>query len=185
MKDIIGVLKADGVIVFPTDTVWGVGCLISSEVAIKKLYKIKSREAEKPTGIFIRDIEMATTYGQLNSQARQLAQDYWPGALSIVTQATDKVPVSIQGPHNTVSLRLPNHPQLLKLLSSLEEPLVQTSANFAGKNPPNAFEEINPEFLGLVDGILEGKASQNLPSTIVDTSQAELQVLRQGPIHIE
>lgn len=185
MDQLIKVLKNDGVIVFPTDTVWGVGCLASSDKAIKRLYQIKKRELNKPTGIFVRDFAMASRYGTLVQLAEELAQKYWPGPLSLVVTATQKVPASIKGPNHTVSMRVPQQAELLELLSELDEALVQTSANFAGGTPPATAAEIETDFLSFVDGIVQGLAGQQEPSTIIDTTGAHLYTLRQGPIRLK
>lgn len=178
------VLKKNGVIIFPSDTVWGVGCLLT-ETAIQKLYLIKKREPQKPTGIYVTDLEMAQVFGQISDTASELAQKYWPGPLSIVVKATDLVPNSIKGDTGNISMRIPNHPILLELLSILDKPLVQTSANFAGENPPTHREEINPEFEKLTDYVLVGESLGQLPSTIVDATSPDIKVLRVGPIALQ
>lgn len=185
MQDVVDILRNGGIVVFPTDTVWGVGAAINSPEGINKLYQIKRRDPQKPTGIFVGDLQMAREYGQLNSTATELVQKYWPGQLSVVVRATDKVPNSIQGPEGTVSLRMPNHPTTAHLLLLLGVPLVQTSANFADQPTPSSFEEIDPSFLKIVDHVIEGGCANELPSTIVDATTEPVRVLRQGPIHIQ
>lgn len=181
----VKVLKNDGVIVFPTDTVWGVGVLLTKPQAITKLYQIKNRPDNQPTGIFIDSITMAETYGYLNAQAYRLADQYWPGQVSLIVKASDKVPREILGLDQTVSLRIPDHPITSRLLRQLGHPLVQTSANFAGQSTPTSFGNIQAEFLARVDYVIEGESLNQQASTIVDTTGDQIRVLRPGPIHIK
>lgn len=180
----IEVLSSNGIVVFPSDTVWGVGCSLNS-VAVSKLYQIKNREETKPTGIYVKDLVMAKEFGQFTVEAEKLAHQHWPGALSIVVKATEKVDPIITGNTPNISLRIPDHPILLELLQLLDQPLVQTSANFAGDPPPMTKEAIKPEFTQLVDLILPGESLGQAPSTVVDASGKDLKILRSGPIKLE
>lgn len=180
----IEVLEKNGLIIFPSDTVWGVGCLLNP-VAVAKLYQLKHRDQTKPTGIYVKDWPMALRYGRFNSKAESLAREFWPGALAIVVEATPLVDPLIMGQTQTVSLRVPDHPQILKLLDRLNQPLVQTSANFAGQPAPISLSEIDPKFIQATDYLLEGDAYGQLASTVVDATAEPLKVLRPGPIKIE
>lgn len=178
------VLKKDGVVIFPTDTVWGLGCLVTSSSAIQKLYQIKQREPEKPTAILIGSMDQAREYGQLNQAALELAQKYWPGALTLVVKATQKVPEGILGPNQTVGLRFPNFSFVQDLTNKLHAGLATGSANFAGGQPPLQKQDINPELLAKVDAVFEGECGKQPPSTIVDCTTPELNIIRQGSIKI-
>lgn len=180
----IDVLKSNGLIIFPSDTVWGVGCLLNP-VAVAKLYSLKQREPNKPTGIYVKDWPMALNYGKFNAKAEALAREYWPGALSVVVEATSLVDPLIMGQTNTVSLRIPDHPLILNLLEKLNQPLVQTSANFAGQAAPVLFTDIDPNFTRAVDFVLEGESHAQLASTVIDATSEQIKVLRPGPIKIE
>lgn len=178
------IIEQDGVVIFPTDTVWGLGCSASSSTAIKKLYQIKKREPEKPTAILVGSLAQAKEYGIFNSIAEELAQKHWPGALTLIVKATDKVPIEIMGPDHTVGIRFPNFAFVQQLTSLLGSGLTTGSANFSGNNPPLKKEELDSQLVEKVDAVFEGECGGQPPSTIVNCTKPELHIIRQGGIQI-
>lgn len=175
-------LKKGGVAIFPTDTVWGMGCSIDRTDAIEKFYQIKKREADKPTAVLVGSIEQAKQYGILNDQALLLMKAHWPGALTIIVEAKENVPAAILGQSKTIGLRFPNF-ELVKQLTELANAgLVTGSANFSGEPSPFKKAELNSELLKLVDVVLDGECGGQPPSTVVDCTQKELKVIRQGSV---
>lgn len=185
IKKAIEVLKSGGVIVFPTDTVWGVGAAISSQQGIEKLYQVKGREENKPTAVLVTDVNMANRYGVMDKKAWELASRFWPGGLTLVVKTKgNKVPKSVLGGRETVGLRAPNHPLIQELVKQLGEGLVATSANFAGEATPHDKSQIKSSFLEQIDLILEGEGGRGEASTVVDVSKGQVVVLRQGKIRV-
>ena len=183
VNEAIGVLKSGGVIVFPTDTVWGVGALVSHDGGLHRLYDIKRREANKPTAILVPSYSVAQKYGIFSDRAHELAEKFWPGRLTLVVHARGrKVPHVVRGGSNTVGLRSPRHNLVLGLLRELGEGLVTASANFSGHPAPQTRSEIEPDFLGEVDYVLKGEAGGRSASTVVDVSGENLVLLREGPV---
>ena len=180
VSEAVEALKKGGVVVFPTDTVWGVGALISSKEGLRKLYKVKRREGGKPTAVLVSGVEMARKYGVLNEKAEELAEKYWPGGLTVVVGASKLVPRKVLGADGWVGLRTPNHGVALALIKMAGEGIVTASANFAGGNPPKNRREIEPEFEKMVNLVMSGEAGGSDPSTVVRVVAEEIEVLRRG-----
>ena len=173
----VSVLKAGGVIIFPTDTVWGIGVSIASSSGIEKLYKIKKREKDKPTAVLISNLNMADSIGRINRKAKELINKYWPGGLTIIVKAKNSI-------NNTIGLRLPNHPLALALIEKLGTGLVASSANFSGRIPPLKKEQLDGQLIDLVDYILPGESGGKPASTVVDTTKNPFVILRQGAVKL-
>lgn len=185
IRQAVEILKNGGVVVFPTDTVWGIGCAVSNKKAIEKLYKIKKREKNKPTAILVADFDMASKYGEIKGRALELCEKYWPGGFTVIVNSINSaLPDEILGESKTVGLRAPNHPVVLRILEELGEGLVTSSANFAGENPPKKRDEIDENLERLVDMVIEGESYGDDPSTIVDVTGDGLKVVRQGSVRV-
>jgi len=178
------IIKNGGVVIFPTDTVWGLGCSVERVDAIKKLYTIKQREPNKPTAILIGSSEQAEKYGVFNEQALSLTKVHWPGALTVVVQATKAVPLEIQGEQKTVGIRHPNFKFVEELTQLVGAGIVAGSANFSGGASPFKKEELDPELIKLIDAVYDGECGGQLPSTVVDCTVTPLKVMREGAIKL-
>ena len=174
LKEAVRVLKKGGVVVFPTDTVWGIGALASSKKGTTKLYKIKKREKNKPTAILVSDIKMASNYGVMDEAAKKLAIKHWPGALTLIVKAGNK----------KVGLRAPKHKLVLELIKELDEGVMAASANFAGERAPKTRKAIDKRLISMVDIIVKGEAGGEEASTVIDVSVSPWKLLREGPVEV-
>lgn len=174
--------KKGGVVIFPTDTVWGIGASLDKPQAIKKLYKLKKREQDKPTAVLVGSIAKAKKLGIINQQANHLIKKFWPGGLTIVVKAKTNVPSSILGPNKTVGLRMPNHQLILAILKKLSLGIVATSANIAGQPVPKEKNQISKELIQAVDLLVDGESQHYIASTVVDATDTPLKVIREGTI---
>ena len=175
----VEVLKNGGIIIFPTDTVWGIGVAADNKAAIKKFYEIKKRGSNKPTAILVASLEQALKLGQFSNEARKVAERYWPGALTLVVQAEDG---------GTIGLRVPKFKLVQELCRRLGGGILAGSANFAGEEAPTKRENLNLELVKLVDMVVEGPfdSAQGKPaSTVVDTTVEPWKILRQGSVEVE
>lgn len=191
----VEVLREGGVLVFPTDTVWGIGAFIESSRGIRRLYEIKKREESKPTAVLVCDIAMAQKYGVFNSQAKKLADNYWPGGVTIVVEARKgEASGMVCGSRGAIGLRAPDHPLALEILRQLKGGIAASSANFMGEKPAKDFQEIDKGLLERADLIIKPSADEvdpwyqagrQEPSTVVDTTELPHRILRQGQVQIK
>ena len=178
------VVAAGGLICFPTDTVYGLGCDALNSSAVEKVIKAKG-ERTKAMPVLVQDLESARKLAHISDGGRKLAQKFWPGPLTIIQQAREIVP-TILIPQGTVGLRSPNHAICLELLRLCSGHLVGTSANKTGYAAVISAEEALKVFRDSVDLVLDaGKSPLGVASTVVDLSKNRLLILREGPISKE
>lgn len=171
-------LRRGGIIIFPTDTVFGIGCRISDRKAIQRLYEIKRRKKGTPTLILVNNRQEAEKYGIFNKKAKKLADIFWPGPLTLIIRAKNTLPELIKGPNNTIGIRQPKHSIVNQLISYVKEPILAPSANFAGQPTPTKLSEIDKRLLNLVDYLLESKCGGTKPSTIVEALGRTHRIIR-------
>ncbi|MCX6564422.1 MAG: L-threonylcarbamoyladenylate synthase [Candidatus Aminicenantes bacterium] len=178
------VLRRDGVLVYPTETFYGLGALASSDKAVKRIYRLKRRDRGKPLSIVIADMAMAEeSAASIPTLFRVLAREFWPGPLTLVLKAKPLFPSAMLGPGGTLAMRVPGVPWLRELIHSLGEPITATSANLSGEGEISDPERVVREFRGKADLIVDGGPTPGgLPSTIVDLTSAEPRILRAGAV---
>jgi len=184
----VQILEDGGIVIFPTDTAFGIGCRIDDEKAVERLFKLRKRPSEKATPVLVDTVKMAQDFVKPIPQEiiDTLIEPYWPGALTIVLPCkTEKVPSLVCGGGATLGVRIPNHPLARSLIRNLGIPLLGPSANFAGEQTPFTFNELNPELVKLVDYIVAGECTLKQPSTVIDCSVTPWKILREGAITVE
>lgn len=179
------ILKAGGLVAFPTDTVYGVGALAFDGKAVESIYTAKNRPVEKAIPVLIGDSDDLEKVGiQIPASARKLASRFWPGPLTILVPKRADLPESVSVT-STVGVRVPDH-DVARALLRTAGPMAVTSANISGKHSPVTAEEVYEQLNGRVDLIIDGgKTPGGVPSTLVDCTAAELKVLREGPVSLE
>lgn len=185
IKNAISVLKNGGIVIFPTDTAYGIGCRIDDEKAIKRLFALRRRPETQATPVLVDSIEMAEKYfiSPLPDNVRHLMGKYWPGGLTVVYPCKTKlVPGLVRGGTENLGIRMPNHKTALSMIKKLGVPVLGPSANFHSKPTPYAFKELDPELLKLVDYVIEGVCKKKLASTVIDCSVTPWKVLREGAV---
>ena len=176
------IIKGGGVVIFPTDTVFGIGCQIGNQKAIERLYRIKKRDKGKPTLIMIENIGQGEKYATFDKKSLLLAKSFWPGPLTLVLKSKRGVPNTIKGIQNTIGLRQPDHNIVQKLITLAGEPILAPSANFSGKVSPSKFSEIDNNLTKLVDYVLNFECGGDKPSTIVESLNESSKFIRIGAI---
>jgi len=182
----VSVFKKGGIVIFPTDTAFGIGCRIDRPQSIRKLYQIRRRPTGKPVPVLVSGADMAVSY-YLNPSivVRRLIKKYWPGALTIVAPCqTDKVYYLVCGAGNTIGLRMPNHNQMLDIIEQVGVPILGPSANFHGGQTPYTQNDLDPELVKLADYVMPGKTDLKSTSTVVDCSASPYIVIRSGAIDL-
>lgn len=187
--EIINVLTNGGVIAYVTDTVWGLGCLPNNESAVKKIYEIKKREAQKPLILMSNDIYPLLDYVKPISKIGQiLIKKYFPGALTIVTDKSENTPDYITSSMATVGIRVPDNEVFREICEIIPgHVLATTSANLSHQPSAKTYEQALENMSGLADLIIEdyGYVAKGLESTVVGVMNNELRIFRQGAIHLD
>ncbi len=186
LKKINKVLKNSGVIIYPTDTVYGIACDCYLEDGIKKLFSFKKRLLNKPINVLTDSIEKIETVGIINdSLERKLINKYLPGDMTIILEKKEKVPDILTANLSTIGVRIPNDPIALKILSNYPNPLATTSVNISGESPGLEVSDFYEEFKDKVDLIIAGKKSKiGVPSTVVKVEKNKVRILREGNLII-
>lgn len=188
-EEIINTLNNGGVIAYVTDTVWGLGCLPDNEKAVKKIYEIKKREAQKPLILMSNEIYNLLDYVKpIPKVGQQLIKKYFPGALTIVTDKSDKTPDYITSNMSTVGIRIPNNKVFKEICEIVpNHVLATTSANLSHQPSAKTYAQALENMTGLADLIIEdyGYHAKGLESTVVGVMNNELRIFRQGAITID
>lgn len=182
------ILTAGGVIVFVTDTVWGLGCLPKSEKGVQKIYEIKKREAQKPLILMSNSIDNLKPYvNEINETAQNLIDKHFPGALTLVLEKSQKTPNYLTSGFNTVGIRVPENAVFQEICECIEgNVLATTSANLSHEPSAKTYEQVIENMHGKADLIIEdfGQCAKGLESTVALITDDNIKILRQGAILI-
>ena len=185
IKQAIEILKSGGIVIFPTDTAFGIGCRMDRENAVSRLFEIRKRPREKAVPVLADSIEMVKEYvSEIPEDAKLLMEQYWPGALTIVLKANSNVSLLVRGGGDTVGFRIPNNDTVQTIIAGVGVPILGPSANFAGEKTPFEFEDLDKELVKLVDFVVAGECTIKKPSTVIDCSEKPFRILREGAIAI-
>ncbi len=178
-------INQDDVLVFPTDTVYGIGASIHSPKALDKIFEIKNRPTEKSLLVLCADqTQLESIVGPLSSKIKKLINAFLPGGLTLILNCYTPLPEEITRGKQTIGVRIPDHEMALKLLKELG-PLATTSANISGEPSPTKIDVDNP-VIHRVDYVFDGgETKEQMPSTILDCTKDEFTILRQGAITLE
>lgn len=181
----LGILKNGGVVAFATDTVYGLGALVSDEKTIALLYEVKERPAEKSIPILIGDFAQVTQVASsVPPMAEKLAQQFWPGPLTMVLPRHPSIPDAVTT-LPTVGVRIPAL-NAARALLRLTGPMAVTSANISGQNSPSSAAEVEHQLGGRIPLILDGGTTPGgIPSTLVDCTGEQPVILREGPVSLQ
>ena len=184
----LDLLRKDGVIIAPTDTVYGIMCRYDSSLAVQRLYQIKQRPPHKPIPVLIGDRDQLPQVARipLPTAAEALANRFWPGPLTLIFPARDNLPVALTAGGTTVGVRMPDHLALCDLIRRAG-PLAATSANRSGHSETHTAQQALEQLDGLIPLILSDdetgdRPPHSLASTIVDLSGPQPIIVRTGPI---
>ena len=175
------ILKNDGVISVPTDTVYGVCTRINSVKAHDKLIAVKNRPTTKSFPIMCADEEQIKSIAIVDAKAEKLIRTFMPGPITIVLKKKSNVPSYVSNGKDTIAVRMATSKVLEDLIRKVGSPIFMTSANLSGEPTCNSLEEIE-KACPTLDGMMEGNIHFGEASTIVDCSSGELYILRTGPI---
>ncbi len=173
-------LKAGHLIIFPTDTVYGIGADPGNPQAVRRLFKAKQRPLSKPFQLLVGSLQQAKEAAKkITKEAAALMDSNWPGPLTIVVEKNKQVPDTVTSGLKTVGLRLPDHPIALEIIKAFKGPVAASSANLSGKKPPRTAREAVLQIKDKASLVIDsGKTLKGVPSRIVDATGKKLKVLR-------
>jgi L-threonylcarbamoyladenylate synthase len=181
--EFLATAAAGGLLIFPTDTVYGLGARADRERSVRRIYEVKGRPAELALPVLVGSVKGARRVADWSMAAQRLAEAFWPGPLTLVLPVRAELSALVTAGRGTVGVRMPDHAALLDWLEACDFPLAVTSANRSGEPPAVRVTDLPPELQEAVDLILDGGAYPGgVASTVVDLTSSPLQILRRGPI---
>lgn len=184
IKKAADIIKNNGTVIFPTETVYGLGANALNEEAVKKIFVAKGRPSDNPLIVHISKFEDVYDFVlEIPENAKKLAKAYWPGPMTLVMKKKDNIPNVVSAGLDTVGIRLPENKIARKLIKLSGCPIAAPSANLSGSPSPTAFEHVFSDMNGRVDAIIKGKeCNVGVESTVIDVTEEVPVILRPGGI---
>ncbi|ALC16548.1 translation factor SUA5 [Desulfuromonas soudanensis] len=177
---VVDCLKQGGVIAYPTDTTYGIGCDIFNKKGVKKIYQIKQRDPRKPFSFICADLSDVANYAQVSNFAFKIMKRNFPGPYTFVLEATRVVPDLLTTKQRTVGIRIPDNAIVMGIVRQLGHPLVTTSANMSDEDPFHDPTMIDEAMGKMLDMVVDGGILLGDPSTVISLVDDKIEVLRQG-----
>lgn len=184
IEQLAQILKNDGVISVPTDTVFGICARINSQIAHDKLVEMKKRPLGKAFPVMCTNISQIKNIAIINSNAEKLIETFMPGPITLVLKKINILPKYITNGKDTIAIRMATSKTLEELIIKTGSPIFMTSANKSGEPECSNLDDIEKNF-PLLDGMIEGQILYSKASTIVDCTTEKIKILREGPISLE
>ncbi len=175
IEEAVSVLRRGGVIIFPTDTVYGMGCRANDPIAKARIRRIKMSRQEFP--VLIDNIERAHEFAKFNQAAIHLTSKYWPGALTLILPSKKT--------YGKIGLRIPDSALVKSIIKKLDEPIIGTSANFHGQKSATSYGQLDKKLTKKVDLVIKGECKLKQESTVVDATFSPPRILRRGAVLIQ
>lgn len=187
MREAASVIARGGVIVYPTETLYGLGADALNPAAVRNVLAVKKRKDDKPILAIVNSVEMLRrVVAYVPESAEHLMQAFWPGPLTLVFMASAQVPKELTQSTGTIGVRIPSHTFCLELVERCARPLTSTSANISGEPPHRSIEEIRRALTEGVELFLDaGPLPESKPSTVVSVIHDPPKLLREGVIDID
>lgn len=177
----VKILELGGVVVYPTETLFGLGANVFDVNAVQRIFEIKGRDLKKPSSIAFRDLDQVKKFLEFTPMAMKLARKFLPGPLTIILNSKIEFDEFLGG--NKVSVRIPDNPVAQAILDEIKFPITATSANLSGGKDPVEVKDVLEQIGDKVDLILDGgRCKYGKPSTVVDATSEEIKVVREGVI---
>ncbi|UCC58598.1 MAG: threonylcarbamoyl-AMP synthase [Candidatus Bathyarchaeum sp.] len=179
------IVKRGGLVIYPTETVYGLGCNPFDVQAVKRILKLKGAR-KKPLPVLAASISDADKIAFISQNGKRVAAKFWPGPLTLVFHKKPTLPDVVTFSGDSVGLRIPDNDVALHLISLCGGLLIGSSANRTGGEPPRTVQEITDELKEMVDVVLDGETpAQGRPSTVADLTSEKPRILRDGPISLK
>lgn len=182
VKQVTKIVRDGGVIVYPTDSTYALGCHMEDKAALERILQIRRLENKHHFTLICRDLSEVSNYARFDTPVYRLLKSHTPGPFTFILRATKEVPRRLMHPkQKTVGLRIPDHPIVLALLEDLNEPMMTTTLILPGEEDPlNDGELIRDRLASQVDLVIDGGACGTIPTTLIDLTNESPAVLRQG-----
>lgn len=184
LNEVIDILKNNGIIIFPTETVYGIGGNALSNKVIDKIYQAKNRPREKAVNIMVSDINQIKKYAEITSELEEkIIKNCMPGPITLILNKKGNFGESFTQDDNTIGVRIPDNKIINSILNKIDFPIIAPSANISGEPSGINVDDVIEDFKDSVDAIIDGgKANLGLSSTIIQVVNNEIKILRQGKI---
>ena len=174
IKKASDIIKKNGIVIYPTETVYGIGANIFSNAALEKVFAIKGRDKDKPVSVAVSDLQMMEDLVYIGEKEKRFIEMFLPGPVTVVMKKKESVPDMLTSGSELVGIRFPAHTTTIKLIELAGVPITSTSANFSGEAPPRTVDEIRIR----ADYVIDGGKCTGEPSTVVDL--VDLKLIRKG-----
>ncbi len=180
------VLRDGGIVVYPTDTLYGIGCIVTNDEALANLYDLKGRAVHMPLPVMIaRPDDLAGLAVNVSREAWKLMQAFWPGALTVVLQARKEVSKLLLGGGESIGIRMPNSELCRRMVIQAGNPVVTTSANRSGEPPVDTIRALPDSILRRIDLAIDGgEIPGGTPSSVIDFTGGKCALLREGALSL-
>lgn len=176
------IIKNGGLVISPTDTVYGFLADARNQKAVEKIFKIKKRPKTKPLAVFVKDIKMAKKYAFINKKQGEFLKKNWPGKITIILKSKNNLPEGLMAKNKTIGIRISDYKLINLLLKKINFPLAQTSANISGNQATTRIKEVLEQFAGKrikPDLIIDaGDLPENRPSKVIDLTNEKPLIIR-------
>lgn len=185
LEPAVRIINSGGIVAYPTETFYGLGCNALDPAALERLFKVKGRPPEKPVSVIIKDVSaLSSITAKVPEAAWRLAERFWPGPLTLVLPASKSVPEVLTAGTGTIGVRVSGSGDAERFVELLDVPVTATSANPAGEAPPVTADKVLAYFDGRIRAVIDGGRLPGLaPSTIVEVdASGEVRLLREGVV---
>ncbi|MBN2354462.1 threonylcarbamoyl-AMP synthase [candidate division KSB1 bacterium] len=176
----VAALRNGGLIIYPTDTVYGLGCDLHNKKGLERIYTLKGNDKRKLLSFICPDLKQISQYAYVDTPAYKIMKRLTPGPYTFILPASRLVPKILLERRKTVGIRVPDHAICQRLLQELGQPIISTSATLAGQSYMNDISEICEIFAHTVDVALDNGNGGVIPSTVIDLTENEPRILRHG-----
>lgn len=190
IEEAMAVLKQGGLVIYPTETCYGIGADATNQEAIDRLFRYKTKRADKPFSVAVTDQQMAEQYVEVNATAQNIYSHFLPGPITVISKGKHKLAAGVESSMGTQGIRIPDYPFVLELLRQYGRPITATSANASYKKTPYTIEDVlenisekQKELVGLI--IDAGQLPKRKPSTVVDTTLDSVHIVREGSLQLQ
>ena len=184
IQEVVQAFQNHEILAFPTDTVYGVGCLYGDIEDLNKLKRVKNRDEKKAVPMMVSSLEQMEQVAYVDERTRKIVNTFLPGALTLIVPLKEGIDKEFTNGMNSIAIRMPEDEFVLEVISRLNTPLFVTSANQSGAATALTYEDAK-EQLPSLDGIVLGTCKALQASTILDCTKKDLSVLRKGPLSLD